>query len=84
MLAKEAQAGQKEEDKKSKGLFGKMCQALGKGPIPEPYKDKKFDLDDEADEADEADMEVDESDGKGVADVPTEVKSDGVAAAAGA
>eukprot|EP00913_Durusdinium_trenchii_P020840 g19579.t1 len=38
-LAKNAQAGQKEEDKKSKGLFGKMCKALGKGPIPEPYKD---------------------------------------------
>lgn len=26
-LAKNAQAGQKEEDKKSKGLFGKMCKA---------------------------------------------------------
>merc|ERR1711997_993843 len=33
-LFKEAQAGQKEEDKKSKGLFANM----GKGPIPEPGK----------------------------------------------
>lgn len=30
-LYKEAQAGQKEEDKKSKGLFANMCKALGKG-----------------------------------------------------
>ena len=83
-MAKDAQAGQKEEDKKSKGLFGKMCQALGKGPIPEPYKEKKFDLEDEADMAD--DMEVDESAEKGqVEQEPAmEVKSDGVAAAAGA
>jgi len=36
ILYKEAQAGQKEEDKKSKGLFANMCKALGKGPIPEP------------------------------------------------
>lgn len=35
-LLKEAQAGQKEEDKKSKGLFANMCKALGKGPIPPP------------------------------------------------
>ena len=84
VLAKDAQAGQKEEDKKSKGLFGKMCQALGKGPIPEPYKEKKFDLEDEADMAD--DMEVDESAEKGqVGQEPAmDVKSDGVAAAAGA
>merc|ERR1712060_12990 len=39
-LLKQAQAGQKEEDKKSKGLFANMCKALGKGPIPEPYKAK--------------------------------------------
>jgi len=37
-LLKQAQAGQKEEDKKSKGLFANMCKALGKGPIPEPGK----------------------------------------------
>lgn len=36
---KEAQALQKEEDQKSKGLFGKMCQALGKGGGPEPSKE---------------------------------------------
>ena len=61
-----------------------MCRALGKGPIPEPYKEKKFDLEDEADMAD--DMEVDESAEKGqVEQEPAmEVKSDGVAAAAGA
>jgi len=40
-LLKQAQAGQKEEDKKSKGLFANMCKALGKGPIPEPFKAKK-------------------------------------------
>merc|ERR1712194_825834 len=33
-LLKQAQAGQKEEDKKSKGLFANMCKALGKGLIP--------------------------------------------------
>lgn len=46
-LLKDALAGQKEEDKKSQGMFGKMCQALGKGPIPEPYKDRRFDFDKE-------------------------------------
>jgi FK506-binding protein 4/5 len=57
-LMKEAQAGQKEEDKKSKGLFAKMCQGLGKGPIPEPGKAKSFvpedDDDDEEPEEDKA------------------------------
>ncbi|CAE8715004.1 unnamed protein product, partial [Polarella glacialis] len=43
-LLKDSAAGQKEEDKKSKGLFGKMCQALGTGPIPEPYKDRRLEL----------------------------------------
>lgn len=37
-LMKQAQMGQKEQDKKSKGMYAKMCQALGKGPIPEPGK----------------------------------------------
>merc|ERR1712061_261786 len=37
-LLKQAQAGQKQEDKKAKGLFANMCKALGKGPIPEPGK----------------------------------------------
>jgi len=47
-LLKQAQAGQKEEDKKSKGLFASMCKALGKGPIPEPYKAPAgMDMDDE-------------------------------------
>merc|ERR1712007_44662 len=41
-LMKKAQVAQKEEDKKSKGLFTNMCKALGKGPIPEPYKEKPY------------------------------------------
>merc|ERR1712217_207245 len=45
-LLKEAQAGQKEEDKKSKGMFAKMCAGLGKGPIPEPGKSKPLATDD--------------------------------------
>jgi len=35
-LLKQAEVGQKEVDKKSKGLFADMCKDLGKGPIPEP------------------------------------------------
>ena len=38
---KKAQAGQKEDDKKSQGLYANMCKALGKGKIPEPYKEPK-------------------------------------------
>jgi len=37
-LFKQAQAAQKEEDKKAKGLFTNMCRAFGKGPIPAPGK----------------------------------------------
>jgi hypothetical protein len=51
-LLKQAQAGQKEEDKKAKGLFANMCKALGKGRIPEPCKaDKIGDFSDEELEA---------------------------------
>lgn len=50
-LVKEVQAAQKEEDKKSKGFFGKMCQALGTGQIPEPYVDRRFEIGDEKDPA---------------------------------
>merc|ERR1712048_693761 len=53
-LLKDAQLGQKDEDKKSKGLFANMCKALGKGPIPPPGKDANMvpgmDDDDEDDE----------------------------------
>jgi hypothetical protein len=56
-LMKEAQAGQKEEDKNSKGLFAKMCGGLGKGPIRPPAKDKSS-VPDEDDEKD--DSKVDE------------------------
>jgi len=38
-LLKDAQGLQKEEDKKSKGMFTKMCQGLGKGPLPETAHD---------------------------------------------
>jgi len=66
-LFKEAQAGQKEEDKKSKGLFANMCKALGKGPIPTPSQDKKIVDDDEGDMADEempsADAKTDGAEG---------------------
>merc|ERR1712178_131125 len=55
-LLKQAQAGQKEEDKKSKGLFANMCKALGKGPIPEPYKAKKPGYDDMDDDEDDVPM----------------------------
>ena len=52
-LRRQAQVGQKEEDKKSKGLFANMCKALGKGPIPEPGKSKapEYDSDDDGDDA---------------------------------
>jgi len=43
-LLKEANAGQREVDKQSKAMFTKMCGGLGKGPIPEPHKDKRFDF----------------------------------------
>merc|ERR1712107_708649 len=46
-LMKKAHVAQKVDDKKSKGLFTNMCKALGKGPIPEPYKEKKSYSDDE-------------------------------------
>jgi len=35
-LYKDAQAEQKKVDQQAKGLFAKMCEGLGKGPIPEP------------------------------------------------
>lgn len=62
-LLKQAQALQKEEDKKSKGMFANMCRALGKGPIPEPYKAKRpheDDMDDDEDEEDDVPMDGDE------------------------
>jgi len=58
-LLKQAQLGQKEEDKKAQGLFANMCKALGKGPIPEPYKAKDNVMDD-ADMDGEDDYEDDE------------------------
>jgi len=38
-LYKQAQVAQKEEDKKSKGLFTKMCSGFGRGSIPKPHPD---------------------------------------------
>ena len=55
LLLKKAQEGQKEEDKKSKGLFASMCKALGKGPIPPPHKEKRPYEDEDKDE--DVDME---------------------------
>lgn len=52
-LLKQAQAGQKEEDKQSKGLFANMCKALGKLPTPETKTDKPIRLED-SDDDDEA------------------------------
>merc|ERR1719162_741396 len=62
-LIKQAQAGQKEEDKKSKGLFANMCKALGKGPIPEPFVAKKSQEDgmDSEDDEDGATMDMEAS-----------------------
>merc|ERR1711941_176428 len=60
-LYKEAQAGQKEEDKKSKGLFAKMCAGLGKGPIPTPSGEKRKSPEDDVSEA----LENDDGDAKG-------------------
>merc|ERR1719263_2622329 len=60
-LYKEAQVGQKEEDKKSKGLFAKMCAGLGKGPIPPPGKDKSMTEDDEDMDGDEDDAMEEEA-----------------------
>jgi len=57
-LYKEAQVGQKEEDKKSKGLFAKMCGGLGKGPIPPPGKDKSMAEDDDVDDDDAMEEEA--------------------------
>jgi len=37
-LYKRALAGQKEEDRRSKGLYVDMCKALGRGRIPTPQK----------------------------------------------
>lgn len=85
-LMKEAQAGQKEDDKKSKGLFAKMCQGLGKGPIPPPgkskpeFEDEDEDMEDEGDDADQEMPPADESDPKRS---KTEEK-EGTAAPAGA
>lgn len=57
-LYKQAQVGQKEEDKKSKGLYANMCKALGKGPIPAPGKTKLGD-EDEGDMMDDDDEVMD-------------------------
>jgi len=59
-LIKQAQAGQKEEDKISKGLFANMCKALGKGPIPEPFVAKKSAEDDMGDDEDDDDDDDDD------------------------
>merc|ERR1712048_158384 len=57
-LLQDAKAGQKKEDQKAKATFANMCKALGKGPIPEPYKEKRP-VDDFDDEEEGDDMDVD-------------------------
>merc|ERR1739845_274950 len=77
-LLKQAQAGQKEDDKKSKGMFANMCKALGKGPIPEPYKAKGpggMDGMDMGMDDDEGDMPMDDA-------PPAEAEAEPVDAAA--
>merc|ERR1712107_95563 len=64
-LLKRAHVAQKEEDKKSKSLFQNMCKALGRGPLPEPYKEKKADDDDDCSMSDgEAESKADEDESK--------------------
>merc|ERR1712179_741215 len=53
------------DDKKSKGLFTNMCKALGKGPIPEPYREKKSYGDDDMSDNDEPLPSSDQTDGMG-------------------
>jgi len=54
-LYKDAQAEQKKVDQQAKGLFAKMCEGLGKGPIPEPGK-KVAPMDEDFDDEDDADL----------------------------
>jgi FK506-binding protein 4/5 len=76
-LWRQAQAGQKEVDRQSKGMFANMCKALGKGPIPEPYKAKRSaeddmddeDFDDDGDEAMEKPSEAPPAEEAGSKDV---------------
>jgi len=49
---------QKIEDNKSKNMFAKMCNGLGKLNTPEPYKDNKVLPDDEDDDDDEEDEDM--------------------------
>jgi len=78
-LYKEAQAGQKEEDKKSKGLFAKMCGGLGKGPIPPPGKDKSMAEDDDDMYGDDDEAMEGKADEEGKAEEEGKVDGGGVA-----
>jgi len=76
-LLKQCQAAQKEEDKKSKGLFQNMCKALGKGPIPSPgkTKDPMAGMDDEDDDMeDNAEEKTDEKMAEDKAEEKTDEK----------
>jgi len=73
-LTKKAKVAQKEDDRRSKGLFTNMCKALGKGPLPEPYKDKKSCSDDGMSDNDEPLPMSAQEDGTG--EIPP-VKTDG-------
>merc|ERR1712190_515322 len=78
-LLKEASAGQKLCDKQAKGLFANMCKALGKGPIPEPFKAKRAHED-----IDEDEEESDGDEGMDTAGAEEETQADTEAAAAAA
>merc|ERR1719469_1139036 len=69
-LLLDAKAGQKKEDQQAKAMFATMCEALGKGPIPEPYKAKK--PVDDYDDDDEDDVDVDD---EAVAPEPAEAEA---------
>lgn len=78
-LYKDAQNGQKQEDKKSKGLFANMCKALGKGPIPPPGKDSNMVPGGMDDEDDDDDMEETKDDAPAAAegDAPAAAVAEG-------
>jgi len=77
-LLKQAQAGQKEVDKQTKGLYANMCKALGKGPIPEPGKSKRPYGDDDLMDEDEDDAKLGDAAMEAPAEAgPAEDKTEG-------
>jgi len=79
-LLTDARAGQKQDDQMAKATFANMCKALGKGPIPEPYKEKRPVDEDEDDEDEAFDEELPKED-PATADVDMEAADSEVATA---